>query len=104
MIARKAPMRVALAELLRTLFIAVLAIALPGCSKSEYEVAEVEGTLTVNGRPGHKIHIEFVPDGIKGPRSAADTDEQGHFVAKLMKQDGTSPAGAVVGPHKVTLS
>jgi hypothetical protein len=76
-----------------------------GCGGPEYQVAEVDGVLTIKGQPGYKVHIEFVPDaGVKGPSSAADTDPQGHFTLRLMKRDGSSPNGAVVGQHRVTLS
>jgi len=83
----------------------VLAIVVAGCGKPEYEIAEVSGVLFINGRPGNKVRIEFVPDaGVKGPRSAGETDEQGMFVLRAMERDGSAPFGAVVGKHKVTLT
>ena len=87
--------------------VALLSLVLSaiGCSGPEYDVAEVDGVLLIKGQPGHKVHIEFVPDaGFKGPTAAADTDPQGHFSLHLMQRDGTAPAGAVVGTHRVTLS
>jgi hypothetical protein len=82
-----------------------LAIITPGCRKPQYEVASVDGTLTIKGQPGRKVHIEFIPaEGTAGPTSVADTDPDGHFTLHLMTRDGSSPAGAVVGKHKVTLS
>jgi hypothetical protein len=84
--------------------LAVIALT-AGCTKREYEIGQVEGTLVINGQPGKKVHIEFVPDvGVNGPRSAANTDEKGAFTLHVMERDGSSPAGAVVGNHKVILS
>lgn len=86
---------------------ACCAIAPPsiGCSGKEYEVAEVDGVLLIDGRPGHKVHIEFIPDvGTLGPASSADTDATGKFTLRLMERSGASTPGAVVGSHKVTLS
>lgn len=91
--------------------LAILAVSLSltfganGCQKPEYQVAEVDGVLTIKGQPGRKVHVEFVPtEGTLGPNSAADTDDAGHFNLHLITRDGASPAGAVVGKHKVTLS
>ena len=76
-----------------------------GCHSPEYQVAEVDGVLMIKGQPGRKVHIEFVPDaGFRGPPSTADTDAQGRFTLHLMSKDGSSPPGAVVGKHRVTLS
>jgi hypothetical protein len=77
----------------------------PGCTHQDYQLAEVEGQLIIKGQPGNKVHIEFIPDtGVPGPTSAADSDEQGKFTLHVMSRDGTSPAGAAVGSHRVTLS
>lgn len=87
-------------------FIALLLlIILTGCRGPGYEIAEVDGVLTVKGQSGHKVRIEFIPDvGVIGPRSAAETDTEGRFTLHVMRRDGSSPSGAVVGIHKVTLS
>lgn len=62
-------------------------------------MAEVEGTVKLNGQPLEKIQVEFWPT-TKGPRSFGVTDAEGRF--KLMTDDGKH-AGAAVGPHKVVL-
>ena len=86
-------------------FFAVLVLLANGCSRPDYEIAEVEGTLLIQGRPGHKVRIEFIPDvGVVGPSAAAETDERGQFTMRVMDRDGSSPLGAVVGMHRVTLS
>jgi hypothetical protein len=76
-----------------------------GCS-SKYKVAEVDGTLTIHGKPGNKIHIQFVPmgpPGVKLPASNADTDDQGKFMLEMW-EGNTVRQGAVVGTNRVVLS
>jgi hypothetical protein len=76
-----------------------------GCTQSEYQIAEVDGELIIKGQPGSKVHVEFIPDtGVAGPTSAADTDADGKFTLHIMSRDGSSPPGAVIGSHRVTLS
>src|SRR5689334_663434 len=81
-------------------------VGLGSCTRTtDYELIEVDGELVITGQPGDKIHIEFVPDaGVVGPTSAADTDAQGKFTLHVMSRNGDSPAGAVIGSHRVTLS
>jgi hypothetical protein len=65
-------------------------------------VAEVQGTLTLNGAPLADVEVYFIPDGEKGtrgPRAAAVTDADGHFRLDL----GALGAGTVVGHHRVVL-
>ena len=62
-------------------------------------MAEVDGTVKVNGKPVDKIQVEFWPTG-KGPRSIGVTDAEGKFV--LSSDDGKSK-GAALGDHKVVL-
>ena len=82
-------------------------VTLSGCDKS-FQIGEVEGVLLVSGRPARKVRIEFVPEGISGPKaptSMAETDEQGKFTLQLI--DGNvaqSRPGAVVGFHRVALT
>lgn len=88
-------------------YLAFLALfsAVDGCSKP-YSVAEVDGTLTIGGKPANKIHIQFIPlnnTGIKLPYSNADTDEQGKFTLEMREGNTTHP-GAVVGTNRVVLS
>lgn len=62
-------------------------------------LAEVEGTLTLKGKPLDKIQVEFWPES-SGPRSMGTTDSQGRFT--LITDDGKRK-GAVVGWHKIVL-
>lgn len=75
-----------------------------GCGE-KLNVGQVEGTVLVNGKPGNRIRVEFVPDvGLEGPPSYGETDDQGHFELRLMQRGGDARPGAVVGQHRVTLS
>jgi hypothetical protein len=91
-----------------TLSVCALVLFALGCSDVGYEVAEVEGVLFVDGKPGHKMLIEFIPDvdqGATGPISTAQTDKDGRFTLVLNGGPGaTTQKGAVVGQHRVTLS
>src|SRR5207237_52923 len=76
-------------------------VALPGCSRGP-QFGDVEGTVTVNGRPMQDAEVVFVPDsyvGTLGPPSSAYTDENGHY--QLVTNKGQS--GAVVGTHRVCI-
>lgn len=77
-----------------------------GCSEP-YTIAEVEGQLLINGKPGNKIYLQFVPDpdqGAKGPTSTATTDAEGRFKLQLEEKNGSPRPGAIVGWHRVVLS
>jgi hypothetical protein len=81
-------------------------VFLSGCGGKPYKVVEVDGAVIVNGKPGHKMHVEFIPDvdqGTIGPVSVADTDAQGRFTLTLQEPGGASSPGAVVGSHRVVL-
>lgn len=74
------------------------AAALAGCGRGP-ELAEVEGTVTLNGKPLDKVRVEFHPAG-EGPRATAVTDANGRYV---LTSDDRGRAGATVGPNKVAL-
>ena len=76
--------------------------ALAGCSSQSGPLAEVEGTVTLQGQVVPNVRVEFVPDarnGFRGPRSTGVTDDKGHYV--LTCDDGRP--GAVVGKHLVSV-
>ncbi|WP_428306667.1 hypothetical protein [Lacipirellula sp.] len=87
--------------------IAIAAISC-GCSDREYEIAEVEGVVTINGRPGDGIRVEYAPDGSqdgKGPSSTAETDDQGRFQLQFYDDDiGSMQRGAAVGWHPIVVT
>jgi hypothetical protein len=77
------------------------ALALPGCGRTPPR-AEVEGTVSVSGRPVEGIQVTFLPDpgrNTVGPSASCVTDNRGHF--KLVSDDNRP--GVVVGQHRVTL-
>lgn len=78
-----------------------------GCRGSRYEIAEVRGTVTCNGKPVPKGIVIFSPipedrgsiEDRPGKPGTAKTDENGNFVLSTYgDQDG-----AVVGKHEVSL-
>jgi hypothetical protein len=73
-------------------------VTLAGCGGGP-NLAEVEGTVTVGGKPVSGIRVEFWPEG-SGPRSLGTTDGQGKYT--LTSDDGKRK-GASVGSHKVVL-
>lgn len=78
---------------------AVALAALMSCGPSGPNLAEVEGTLKLKGKPLAKIQVEFWP--VAGaPRSMGTTDAQGWFT--LTTDDGKRK-GALVGSHKIVL-
>ena len=77
------------------------AIAIAGCGKKP-PLAQVEGTVRLDGRPLPDALVCFLPDperGAAGPRSVAVTDESGHFRLRCDDQRD----GAVLGWHRVLL-
>lgn len=73
-------------------------LVVTGCGGG-LNTAQVDGTVTLDGKPLDQILVEFLPTG-EGPRSFGETDAQGKFT--LMTDDGKTP-GAAIGNHKVTL-
>ena len=73
--------------------------ALAACyGGDELKLAETAGTVTYQGKPVVGGSVMFMPtEG--GPPSVGNTDEQGHFVLST-----TGRPGAVVGPHKVSIT
>lgn len=74
-------------------------LTLAGCGGGPKYV-DVEGTVTLNGKPFDDAQVQFLPDpvhGAKGLRSTGRTDANGQFKLKTDKGD----SGAVVGNHRV---
>ena len=83
------------------LLAAVLAAA-SGCGKSKLETAEVEGTVTLDGKPLANAVVTFTPvvktKDIEAPASSGKTDDKGHFKLAVIS---TGEPGAVIGKHQV---
>ena len=87
-------------RILPTGALAVVAAVAGGCSSAR-EFAEVEGAVTLDGKPLGQVQVVFVPDatkGNKGNNATAFTDAQGQYRLKA-ERDGKD--GTVLGPHRV---
>jgi hypothetical protein len=70
-----------------------------GCSGRQF--AEVEGTVTLDGKPLEEVEVVFVPDSLKGNpgnNASAYTDAQGHY---KLRSERDQRDGTVLGPHRV---
>jgi hypothetical protein len=80
----------------------LLALLGTGCQR-EQPYGEVEGVVTLDGKPLSKAEVVFFPDpekGNTGRRSTALTDEQGRY--RIASDTGR--AGAPVGFHRVCIN
>ncbi len=71
--------------------------AFVGCGSDGPELAEVTGTVTVDGKPVPNAVLTFIPSA--GTTSYGKTDAQGKY--KLMFTD--SKSGAMLGTHNVEI-
>lgn len=81
------------------------AVLLLGCGES-LKTGEVEGLVVIDGKPGHKLSIQFLPDvdqGTRGPMASGETDAEGKFFLTMLV-DGDTQRGAVVGEHRVVIN
>jgi len=80
----------------------LLAVALAGCSRSDY--APVSGVITMNGKPYRNGIVLFLPEATKGNTTpgrgaTGHTDENGRYSLKTV--NGIS--GAAVGKNAVQI-
>jgi hypothetical protein len=77
-------------------------VALSGCTSGP-EFAEVEGVVSLRGKPLPEVEIVFSPmteRGTTGPTAACVTDAQGRYRLKCERAGRT---GALVGTHRVVI-
>lgn len=84
---------------------AVVAVAVCGCSGSEYPLAKVSGVVTLDGQPLEGAKLVFSPKGssenpFPGPKSTGKTDAEGRFQLTTTEGD----RGAVIGDHRVRIT
>jgi hypothetical protein len=79
------------------LFCASFCVVNVGCDSGGPQLGTVTGTITLDDKPMFGVVVTFVPEG--GSASYGVTDKNGVYT--LMFTD--TKAGAMVGPHKVTL-
>lgn len=83
------------------------AVSLAGCGSQPYDLANVSGTVTLNGEPLASVNVNYQPiaadrtNPTPGPGSYALTDENGHYSLRTVDPDAE---GAVVGTHRITIS
>lgn len=87
----------------RTLLVALIAASLVGCNGSKYDLAKVNGVLTIDGHP-YTGKVIFYPvkkaDSLESGRpSYGLPDAEGRFQLNCL----TKGDGAVVGEHTVAL-
>jgi hypothetical protein len=83
----------------------VCCVLFTGCGKTPYEVAPVQGRVTIDGRPVTQADIMFAPRAKAGTPNAgkpafARLDDNGYFILSTYSEKD----GAVVGDHTVTVS
>ena len=74
-------------------------VALAGCGPSVPALADVEGVVTLDGKPLGNALVIFVPDA-GGRPATAQTTESGRY--RLVY--GAQAAGATLGRHRVGIS
>lgn len=79
-----------------------LMLATAGCG-SKYNLGQVEGTITLDGKPLSDASVAFTPlnAGVESPGSAGLTDSEGKYQLSLVIEQ---TPGALVGQHKVVVS
>lgn len=87
------------------MLIAIAATLVVGCGGGGHDLVSVTGIVRLDGEPLPKARVSFQPrpageDGLPGPGSIGETDEQGRYTLAL--PDGTS--GVIVGTHDVRIS
>jgi hypothetical protein len=88
-------------RLCRLALLLLLAPLAAGCRR-EPQYGEVEGVVTLDGKPLTDVEVVFLPDpnkGTRGRRSVALTDKEGRY---RLASDAGRP-GAPVGFHRVCI-
>ncbi len=82
--------------------IGMIVLSTAGCGGPGYPLANVSGTVSMNGKPLADANVTFSPaGGQSGPSSSGKTDSEGKF--ELVTIDLDHP-GAVPGQHRVTIT
>ena len=88
----------------RTRVCALTLVVLAGCSKSPYELAPVDGVVTIDGTPIHDAKVMFAPiaqgeNRNSGKPAFGTLEPDGSFKLTTYRDND----GAVVGEHWVTI-
>ena len=77
------------------------------CAEPGPRVIEVEGVLTLRGKPIENVLVEFYPEseaGVGARRSSGRTDEHGVFRLRYDDPKDGLRQGVAVGQHRVLLT
>src|SRR5262245_27055589 len=90
----------------RRLPLLALPLLVTGCNTGPYQVAQVSGQVTLNGKPLPNVAVMFQPVALQGninpgPGSYGITDKDGRYTLVLI---GKETKGAVVGKHQVRIT
>lgn len=83
----------------RSVGVAAALLVLQGCGDSGPKLAEVEGVVTLDGKPLSGVMLEFQPTGGKGSPSVGYTDKNGEYRLRFSRDK----FGAVPGEHIVRI-
>jgi hypothetical protein len=73
-------------------------MAATGCGPSGPDIASVEGTVTMDGKPLPNAAVVFIPEN--GRPAGATTDEQGHYVLNFT----SGRKGAIPGKNTIRIT
>jgi hypothetical protein len=83
-----------------------LLVVMGGCGKPMPQIAEVEGTVTIKGKPQSRLLVRFLPDPDKGNNwpvnGEGQTDDKGKFQLKY-HHAGQEGLGAAVGWNRILI-
>lgn len=83
----------------RFVAIALLGLGLTGCGQSGPKLADVEGVVTLDGKPLEGVMLEYQPQGGKGSPSVGYTDKNGKYRLRFSRERW----GAVPGTHVIRI-
>lgn len=89
-----------LAVFVRGLAAVVALGTLVGCGQSGPELAEVGGTVTLDGKPVPNANVTFRPQGPEGSPSYGVTDANGNYELRFSRDK----TGATPGTHHVEIT
>ena len=70
---------------------------LSGCGPGGPELADVEGKVTVDGKPVPNAQVTFIPSAPGGSPSYGKSDAEGHYSLMFTRDK----SGAMLGTHEV---
>jgi hypothetical protein len=71
-----------------------------GCGQSRGDLAEVTGSVKLDGQPLAEALVEFIPQGGKGVVSLGRTDNSGHYFLMASR----TAEGATIGKNQVRIT